>query len=90
MGADLVISANTIVEVSHSRVNTARPQWALSRAKVEPVTEQTAEDAATAAPVGVHADPGAGWSATHLTKHYEPRSPGERRIGYSQSAERDR
>jgi hypothetical protein len=46
MGADLVISANTIVEVSHSRVNLPRLQWALSRAKVEPVTEQTAKAAA--------------------------------------------
>ncbi len=46
MGADLVISANTIVEVSHSRVNMPRLQWALSRVKVEPVTEQTAKEAA--------------------------------------------
>lgn len=46
MGADLVISANTIVEVSHSRVNMPRLQWTLSRVKVEPVTEQTAEEAA--------------------------------------------
>jgi predicted nucleic acid-binding protein len=46
MGADLVISANTIVEVSHSRVNLPRLQWALSRVKVEPVTEQTAKAAA--------------------------------------------
>ncbi|MEU7021716.1 PIN domain-containing protein [Streptomyces sp. NPDC046203] len=44
--ADLVVSANTIVEVSHSRVNMARLQWALSRTKVEPVTEQTAKKAA--------------------------------------------
>ncbi|SDP33389.1 PIN domain-containing protein [Actinacidiphila guanduensis] len=46
MGADLVISANTVVEVSHSRVNMPRLQWILSRTKVEPVTEQTAEEAA--------------------------------------------
>lgn len=46
MGADLAISANTIVEVSHSRVNMPRMQWALSRVKVEPVTEQTAKEAA--------------------------------------------
>jgi predicted nucleic acid-binding protein len=46
MGADLVISANTIVEVSHSRVNMPRLQWTLSRVKVEPVTEQTAKEAA--------------------------------------------
>jgi predicted nucleic acid-binding protein len=47
MGADLVIGANTIVEVSHSRVNLPRLQWAVSRVKVEPVTEQTAKAAAT-------------------------------------------
>ncbi|MFJ2632684.1 PIN domain-containing protein [Streptomyces sp. NPDC087422] len=46
MGADLIISANTSVEVSHSRVNMPRLQWALSRVKVEPVTEQTAKAAA--------------------------------------------
>lgn len=46
MGADLIISANTIVEVSHSRVNMPRLQWALSRTKVEAVTEQTAKEAA--------------------------------------------
>lgn len=46
MGADLIISANTIVEVSHSRVNMPRLQWALSRVKVEPVTEQTAKESA--------------------------------------------
>jgi predicted nucleic acid-binding protein len=46
MCADLVISANTIVEVSHSRVNVPRLQWALSRVKVEPVTEQAAKEAA--------------------------------------------
>lgn len=46
MGADLIISANTIVEVSHSRVNMPRLQWTLSRVRVEPVTEQTAKEAA--------------------------------------------
>jgi hypothetical protein len=46
MGADLVISANTVVEVSHSRVNVPRLHWALSRVKVEPVTEQAAKEAA--------------------------------------------
>ncbi|AQA13076.1 PIN domain-containing protein [Streptomyces malaysiensis] len=45
-GADLVVSANTIVEVSHSRVNLPRLHWALSRVKVEPVTEQAAKAAA--------------------------------------------
>jgi predicted nucleic acid-binding protein len=46
MGADLVIGANTIVEVSHSRVNVPRLSWALSRVRVEPVTEQAAKAAA--------------------------------------------
>lgn len=46
MGADLIISANTIVEFSHSRVNMPRLQWTLSRIKVEPVTEQTTKEAA--------------------------------------------
>jgi predicted nucleic acid-binding protein len=46
MGADLIISANTIVEISHSRVNMPRLQWALSRVRVEPVTEQTAKKSA--------------------------------------------
>ncbi|MEV5770351.1 DNA-binding protein [Streptomyces antimycoticus] len=46
MGADLVVSANTIVEVSHARVNLPRLNWALSRVKVEPVTEQAAKAAA--------------------------------------------
>ncbi|MGW4315718.1 DNA-binding protein [Streptomyces sp. NPDC004491] len=46
MGADLVIGANTIVEVAHSRTNMPRLKWALSRIKVEPVTEQAAKAAA--------------------------------------------
>lgn len=46
MGADLVVSANTIVEVSHSRVHLPRLNWALSRVKVEPITEQAAKAAA--------------------------------------------
>jgi predicted nucleic acid-binding protein len=46
MGADFVTGANTIVEVSHSRVNLARLNWVLSRVKVEPVTEQAAKAAA--------------------------------------------
>ncbi|MFE4047975.1 DNA-binding protein [Streptomyces sp. YIM B13518] len=45
-GADFVVGANTIVEVSHARVNTARLRWALSRVRVEPVTEQAAKAAA--------------------------------------------
>ncbi|TXK39824.1 DNA-binding protein [Nonomuraea sp. C10] len=43
MGADFVIGANTIVEVSHARVNMSRLQWVLSRVKVEPVTQGTAK-----------------------------------------------
>lgn len=43
MGADFVIGANTIVEVSHARVNMSRLQWVLSRVKVELVTEGTAK-----------------------------------------------
>ncbi|WP_406117439.1 DNA-binding protein [Streptomyces anulatus] len=46
MGADLVIGANTIVEVSHSRTNMPRLNWALSRVKVESVTEAAAKAAA--------------------------------------------
>nr|WP_203602749.1 DNA-binding protein [Streptomyces coelicoflavus] len=45
-GADFVIGANTIVEVSHSRTNIPRLNWVLSRLKVEPVTEQAAKAAA--------------------------------------------
>ncbi|MEV5508859.1 DNA-binding protein [Streptomyces orinoci] len=46
MGADFVVSANTIVEVSHDRVNPPRLNWVLSQVKVEPVTEQGARAAA--------------------------------------------
>ncbi|MGK5448508.1 DNA-binding protein [Streptomyces radiopugnans] len=46
MGADLVIGANTIVEVSHARVNMPRLRWVLSRVKVEPVTEAAAKASA--------------------------------------------
>ncbi|MFH8934573.1 DNA-binding protein [Streptomyces griseosporeus] len=46
MGADFVIGANTIVEVSHARVNLPRLHWVLSRVKIEPVTEAAAKAAA--------------------------------------------
>lgn len=46
MGADLVVGANTIAEVSHAKVNLPRLSWALSRVKVEPVTEQAAKASA--------------------------------------------
>ncbi|WP_405084416.1 DNA-binding protein [Microbispora sp. NBC_01389] len=46
MGADFVIGANTIVEVSHARLDMPRLQWVLSRVKVEPVTESAAKRSA--------------------------------------------
>ncbi|KJK56342.1 DNA-binding protein [Saccharothrix sp. ST-888] len=46
MAADLVVCANTIVEVMHARVNMPRLNWALSQVKVEPVTEQVARASA--------------------------------------------
>jgi predicted nucleic acid-binding protein len=46
MGADFVVGANTIVEVSHTRVNLPRLNWTLSRVKVEPVTAEAARAAA--------------------------------------------
>nr|WP_322759273.1 hypothetical protein [Frankia sp. Cr2] len=46
MDADLVISANTIIEVSHVGVNIPRLDWLLSRIKVEPVTKETAKASA--------------------------------------------
>ncbi|MCP9987294.1 DNA-binding protein [Streptomyces sudanensis] len=46
MAADLVVCANTITEVVHARVNTARLDWVLSQVKVEAVTEQAARAAA--------------------------------------------
>ncbi|AJE84103.1 MULTISPECIES: hypothetical protein [Streptomyces] len=46
MGADFVIGANTIVEVSHARVNLPRLRWVLSRVKVESVTESAAKASA--------------------------------------------
>ncbi|WP_431954310.1 DNA-binding protein [Actinacidiphila sp. bgisy167] len=45
MAADLVVCANTIVEVMHARVNTPRLSWILSQVKVEAVTEQAARAA---------------------------------------------
>lgn len=46
MGADFVIGANTVVEVSHARVNMPRLRWVLSRVKIEPVTEEAAKASA--------------------------------------------
>ena len=45
--SDLVVSANTIIEVSHPGVNISRLNWVLSRVKVEPVTAQAAKASAT-------------------------------------------
>lgn len=43
---DLVVCANTTVEVSHARLTPAKLNWALSLVKVEPVTEEAAKGAA--------------------------------------------
>ncbi|MGW6706891.1 DNA-binding protein [Streptomyces sp. NPDC054956] len=45
-GTDLVVCANTIVEVNHARVNPAKLNWALSAVKVESVTAEAAKGAA--------------------------------------------
>jgi predicted nucleic acid-binding protein len=53
--SDLVISANTIIEVSYPGVNLARLNWVLSRVRVEPVTTQTAKvSAKLLAGAGLH------------------------------------
>ncbi|GLW54680.1 DNA-binding protein [Kitasatospora phosalacinea] len=46
MGAGLVIGANTIVEISHAKANTARLNWVLSQVRIEPVTEHAARASA--------------------------------------------
>ncbi|MFI5889341.1 PIN domain-containing protein [Actinoplanes sp. NPDC051513] len=45
-GADLAISAATIIEVSHGGVDIARLNWLLSRIRVESVTKETARRSA--------------------------------------------
>ncbi|MET3984329.1 DNA-binding protein [Streptomyces sp. PvR034] len=45
MKTDLVVCANTIVEVGHARLNQAKLNWVLSTLKVEPVTEASAKAA---------------------------------------------
>jgi hypothetical protein len=45
-GADLAMSAATIIEVSHSGVDFARLGWLLSRIRVEAVTKETARRSA--------------------------------------------
>ncbi|MBT2527064.1 DNA-binding protein [Streptomyces sp. ISL-99] len=42
----LVISANTIIEVTHAKTRMDRLVWLLSLVKVEPVTEQSAKASA--------------------------------------------
>ncbi|WP_328955953.1 DNA-binding protein [Kitasatospora purpeofusca] len=55
MAAGLVISANTVVEISHARVNTARLNWVLSQIRIEPVTEHAAgASAALLKQAGLH------------------------------------
>ncbi|MEU5389528.1 DNA-binding protein [Kitasatospora cineracea] len=55
MGAGLVIGANTIVEISHARANTARLNWVLSQVRIEPLTEHAARaSAALLKQAGLH------------------------------------
>ncbi|MGW4803663.1 DNA-binding protein [Kitasatospora sp. NPDC004272] len=55
MGAGLVVGANTIVEISHARANTARLNWVLSQVRIEPVTEHAARaSAALLKQAGLH------------------------------------
>ncbi|MET8382835.1 DNA-binding protein [Streptosporangium canum] len=51
----VVVSAATLVEVSHPRLNRARYDWTLSRLSVEPVSREIAHDAARLlAAAGLH------------------------------------
>ncbi|MEV4704075.1 PIN domain-containing protein [Actinoplanes sp. NPDC049316] len=45
-GADIAMSAATIIEVSHAGVDMARLSWLLSRIRVEAVTKETARRSA--------------------------------------------
>lgn len=45
-GADIAISAATIIEVSYGGVDVARLNWLLSRIRVEPVTKESARRSA--------------------------------------------
>jgi hypothetical protein len=45
-GADLAMSAATIIEVAHAGVDTARMSWLLSRIRVEAVTKESARRSA--------------------------------------------
>ena len=54
-GADLAMSAATIIEVSHPGVDVARLSWLLSRIRVEPVTKESARrSAALLKTAGLH------------------------------------
>ncbi|MBL0886830.1 DNA-binding protein [Myceligenerans indicum] len=44
-GARLVISANTVLEVAHPKVDRPRLRWLLSQVKVEPVSQDGAHKA---------------------------------------------
>jgi predicted nucleic acid-binding protein len=46
-GADLAMSAATIIEVSYGGVDIARLNWLLSRIRVEPVTKESARRSAS-------------------------------------------
>ena len=45
-GSEIVISANTLVEVAHERIRLPRLERALSHMRVEPVTERAAKGSA--------------------------------------------
>ncbi|MBT2493016.1 DNA-binding protein [Streptomyces sp. ISL-96] len=45
-GSDVVISAATIIEVTHAKVSTARLNWLLSQINIEPLTEKASRAAA--------------------------------------------
>lgn len=45
-GADLAMSAATIIEVAHAGVDSARMSWLLSRIRVEAVTKESARRSA--------------------------------------------
>jgi predicted nucleic acid-binding protein len=51
----VVVSAATLVEVSHPKLNRARYEWTMSRLTVEPVTREIARDGAKLlADAGLH------------------------------------
>ncbi|MPZ64497.1 MAG: DNA-binding protein [Pseudonocardiaceae bacterium] len=55
MGADLVVSANIIIEVTHAKADMPRVNWLLSQVHTEPVTKSAAKAAARLlADAGLH------------------------------------